>query len=225
MSNASTVFGFTQSGTTRNTFPTQTIAATGPTQLTIGTDGGTANYFLVLPTGGSVLGAQASLDVNANASITRRSGRTYGLPSGDTNDQFSTSSWDGHPFKIRIAGIGNAGANGAQTVQVNLYQGTSTTIGSDNLIGTTGTGLAAVAGGAFSFLVEANCLWDNTSQILAGYYTSIVTFAATSQISAPTKFTSVTSVTTAGLSFLAGLTLGNAASSTITLREFVADVV
>lgn len=223
MANLNSIVGYAQSGTTRNTFPTQTVAATTATPLVINTDGGTATYFLVLPTGGSVFGAQNSLDVNANPSITRRSGRAYGPPSGETNDQFSSASWDGHPFKIKIAGIGNAGANGAQTVQVNLYQGTSATLGSDNLIGTTGTGLAAVAGGAFSFLVEASCVWDATSQILAGYYTSIVTFAATSQISAPTKFTSVTSVTTAGLSFVAGLTLGNGASSTITLREFVAD--
>ena len=223
MANASSLYGFVQSGTLRNQFSAQTVAATTATPLVINTDTGTANYFLVLPSGGQIYGASAGLDINANTAITDRSNFLYGLPSGETNDQFSTSSWDGRPFKIRICGIGNAGANAAQTVQVNLYQGTSATLASDNLIGTTGTGLAAIAGGAFSFLVEANCIWDATSQILAGYYTSVVTFAATSQISAPTKFTSVTSVTAANLSFVAGLTLGNGASSTITLREFVAD--
>jgi hypothetical protein len=223
MSNSNSVFGFSGSGSSRNQFPTQTVATTTATPLTISTDSGTANYFLVLPTGGSIFGAQQKLDVNANSSITGRSGQLWGLPSGESNDQFSSASWDGHPFKLKIAGIGNAGANGAQTIQVNLYQGTSATLGSDNLIGSTGTGLAAVAGGAFSFVVEANCIWDATSEILAGYYTGIVTFAATSQIVAPTKFTSVTSVTAANLSFVGGLTLGNGASSTITLREFCLD--
>lgn len=223
MSNSSSVFGFSGSGTTRNSFPTQTVATTTATPLVINTDTGTANYFLVLPTGGSIYGSTTGIDPNGNAAIIDRSNYLWGLPSGESNDQFSSASWDGHPFKLKISGIGNAGANGAQTVQVNMYQGTSATLGSDSLIGSTGTGLAAVAGGAFNFVVEVNCIWDATSEILAGYYTGIVTFAATSQIVAPTKFTSVTSVTAANLSFVAGLTLGNGASSTITLREFCAD--
>ncbi len=224
MSNANSVFGFSGSGTTRNTFPTQTVATTTATPLKINTDSGSANYFLVLPSGGSIYGAQANLNVNANAAITGRSGREYGLPSGQTNDQFSSSSWDGHPFKLRISGIGNAGANAAQAVTVALYQGTSATIASDNLIGTTGS-VAAVAGGAFNFMVEVTAIWDATSQILGGWYTGVVNFGSASSTVATTAFTSVAGVTAANLSFVAALTLGNGASSTITLREFVADKV
>ncbi len=221
MSNPSTVFGFAQSGTLRNQFPTQTVATATETILKINTDTGSANYFLVAPSGGSILGAQTNLDVNANSAITGRSGREYGLPSGESNDAFSSASWDGHPFYVRLAGIGNAGANAAQSIQVNLYQGTSATLGSDHAIATTGTGLAAVAGGAFNFEVEARLLWDATSGILSGSYTSNIAFAAVSQFTGPTVITNVvTSVTAAGLSFLASLKLGNGASSTITLREF-----
>jgi hypothetical protein len=200
------------------------VATATETILTVGTDTGTANYFLVAPTGGQIYGATSGLDVNGNQSITDRSQYIYGLPSGESNDQFSTSSWDGRLFKLRVAGIGNAGANAGQTLQVNLYQGTSATIGSDTKIGTTGTGLAAVAGGAFNFYIEALLQWDATSQILSGSYSSNIAFAATSQFTTPTVITNVcTSVTAANLSFLATLKLGNAASSTLTLREFVLD--
>jgi len=224
MANTNSLVGFAQSGTTRNSFPTQTVATATETILTLNTDAGTAGFYLTLPTGGQVYGATTGLDVNANPAITDRSNYIYGLPSGESNDQFNSSSWDGRLFKVRVVGIGNAGANAGQTLQVNLYQGSSATVGSNTKIGTTGTGLAAVAGGAFSFYIEGTYLWDATSQILSGSYSSLISFAATSQFTTTTKVTaSVTSVTAANLVFNATLALGNGASSTITLREFVAD--
>ena len=226
MSNTNSVAGSAQSGSLRNQFPTQTVATTVETPLVITTDAGTTTAFLVVPTGGSIYGAQAKLDVNANPAITGRSVREYGLPSGETNDQFSSASWDGHPFRVRLAGIGNAGANAAQSLIVNLYQGTSATLASDKKIATTGAAFAAVAGGAFNFLVEATLLWDATSGILSGSYTSNIAFGTTSQFTTTTVVPNVvTSVTASGLSFLASLALGNAASSTITVREFVVDKV
>lgn len=221
MSTANTLYGWVQSGTIRNTFPTQTIAATTETQALVNTDAGTTQAFLVLPTGGSVYGAQAPLDASSNASITRRGGRTYGLPSGDTNDQFSISTWDGRPFSLRLSGIGNAGANAAQSILVNLYAGTSTTVGSNTEIATTGAALATVAGGAFDFEIEARLLWDNTLQSISGSFQANINFAGTSQFTTWTTLTNnKTSVTAAGLSFIPTFKLGNAASSTFALRQF-----
>lgn len=223
MSNTNSIAGFSQSGTSRNQWPTQTVATATETALLLNTDSGTTTGFVVVPTGGKILGAQTKFDINANSAITTRSGREYGLPSGESNDQFSSSSWDGRPFRVRIAGVGNAGANGAQSLIVNLYQGTSATLGSDNLVGTTGSALAAVAGGAFNYLVEATCLWDPTSQILSGGYSANIAFGSTSQFTAYTTTTTAfvfTGITAAGLSFLASLKLGNGASSTITVRDF-----
>lgn len=224
MSNANSVAGFAGSGTIRNTFPTQTVAATAETILTLNTDTGTASCFVVVPTGGQIYGSQTGLDTNSNAAITDRSNYLWGLPSGDSNDQFSVTSWDGIPFKVRISGVGNAGANAAQSVIVNLYQGTSATLGSDKKIGTTGAALATVAGGGFNFYIEAYLLWDNTSQILSGSYTANIAFGTTSQFTTTTVVPNIpVTVTAAGLSFLATLTLGNAASSTITVKNFVID--
>lgn len=224
MSNASSIAGVSGSGTIRNTFPVQTVATVTETVLNVNTDTGTTAFFAVVPTGGQVLGAQTGIDVNSNSAITDRSNYLWGLPSGESNDQFSSASWDGRTFKIRVAGVGNAGANAAQSVIVNLYQGTSTTVGSDKKMGTTGAALATVAGGAFNFYIEGTFQWDPTSGILSGSYTSNIAFGTVSQFTTSTVSPNVvTSVTAAGLSFLATLTLGNAASSTLTIREFVVD--
>jgi hypothetical protein len=225
MSNASSVFGFSGNGTGRNQFATLALASTTETIFTINTDSGTpVNYFLVAPSGGSIYGAQQGLDINANPAVIDRSAYIWGLPSGDSNDQFTSSAWDGREFKIRACGKGNAGANAAQTVQVNLYQGTSATLGSDHALATTGTALAAVAGGAFNFSVEARLLWDATSQILSGSYTANIAFGTVSQFTTTTVVTNVvTSVTPALLSFLATIKMGNGAASTAFLTEFVLD--
>lgn len=227
MSNSDTVFGFAQSGTLRNQFPVQTVAATTETILKIGTDAGSANYFLVAPYGGQVYGAQSGLDVNANSSIIDRSAQNWGLPSGESNDQFSTSSWDGHPFRVRVCGIGTAGHNAAQTLLFNLYQGTSATLASDKIIGTTGAAYAIAQSSSdvkFNWMIEATLLWDVASQNLSGSYTANISGGTTSQFVTTTVVPNVpVTIAASSLSFLATVTLGNAASSTIQVREFVLD--
>jgi hypothetical protein len=217
MPNTNSVAGFAQSGTLRNQFVSTPVSATAETAALIATDTGTTAAFVALPVGGKVYGSQINLDVNSNPSIIDVSAREYGLPSGENFDQFSSASWDGHPFYVRVSGIGNAGAVASQSVTLNIRQGTSATPGSNNLIGTTGA-LAAVAGGAFNYFVEATCLWDPTSQILSGAYTGNVAFGSTSAYVTPTKFV-FTGVTAASLAFSATLTLGAAAASTFTPRE------
>jgi hypothetical protein len=110
MSNANSIAGFSQSGSIRNQFPTQTILTATETQLTISTDTGTTPCFLYVPYGAVAAGAMAPIDTNANAEIIRRSNREYGLPSGEANAPYSSVSWDGHPFRVRISGVGNAAA-------------------------------------------------------------------------------------------------------------------
>lgn len=235
--NTNTVGGIALQGTVRNTWPSQTVAATTETIFKVNTDGTSANYFLTPTTPSTIVGAQTSFSTAANAAITGRGGTQYGNPSGWSNSGWNTNVLlPGRVFRVRVVGTGNAGANAAQSVIINLYQGTSATIGSDNKIGTTGAALATVAGGAFNFYVEATCLWDNTSQILSGAYTANIAFGSTSQFTAystaaattpavPSTAFVVTGVTAANLSFLGTLTLGNAASSTVQLSEFALEQV
>ena len=228
MSNVNTVLGgYAGSGTLRNQFPTQTVASATEAALVVNTDAGTATALVTLPSGGSIYGASAPFDVNSNASSSRRSAREYGLPSGDNNDQFSSLSWDGRPFKIRLSGTASLGAT--QTAIFYLYNGAATVVGTaGNRIGLTGA--AYPSGGTSTtpsnFLIEFTGLWDATSQILSGWYTSNIANGSTSQFTTTTVITNVqTGVTAAGLTFCAGVKLANTTSSTISLREFTIEKV
>lgn len=225
MSNFNTIAGYTQQGSSRNSWPSQAIATTTETIFTIGTDSGTSAFFLTPPSASGIYGAQTNFDEASNAAITGRSGVLSGLPSGESNQGYTTAALaPGRLFRLRLVGTGNAGANAAQSVVVKLYQGTSTTLGSDTAIGTTGSAFATVAGGAFNFFIEAELLWDSTSQILSGYYRSNIAFGSTSQFTGNTVVTNVcTSITVAKLSFLGTITMGNAAASTVQLSEFTID--
>lgn len=228
MSNVNTVLGgYAGSGTLRNQFPTQAVATATETALVVNTDTSTVTALVTLPVGGVVLGASSKFDVNANGAITTRGGREYGVPSGESNDQFSSASWDGRPFKIRLSGIASLGAT--QTAIFYLYNGAATVVGtSGNRIALTG---AAYPGAGTSttpsnFMIEFTGLWDATSGILSGYYTANIANGTTSQFTTTTVITNVqTSVTAAGLTFCAGIKLANTTASTVTLREFVVEKV
>ena len=225
MSNYNSVAGITAQGSARNQWPSQAVATTTETQFVVSTDSGTSQFFLTPPSPSGIYGAQTKFDEAGNAAITGRSGQLAGLPSGESNQGYTTAALaSGRLFKVRLVGTGNAGANAAQSVIVKLYQGTSTTLASDKAIGTTGAALATVAGGAFNFAIEATLLWDSTSQILSGCYTSNIAFGTVSQFTTTTVVTNVvTGVTAAGLSFLGTITLGNAAASTVQISEFIFD--
>ena len=332
MSNANSIAGWSQSGTLRNQFPTQTISTAAETQLTITTDAGTAGLFLALPYGASATGAMSSRDTNGNQAVIARSGRMYGRPSGEANAPYSVNSWDGHPIRIRVSGIGNAAAQLATPVNstftqantggtlldtttyyyrvaaINAQGGTSLastetsqitsgtggnahtmtvtwgavagatgykiygrTTGAEQLIGTvtaptvqfvddgsvtpsgalptaatsgvtiklyrgttaltnalatTGTTAIATAGGAFDFFIEAVLMWDNTSQVLSGWYTANIGYGtSSSHFTTTTVVSSVpTGLAVSDLAFAAAATFGFASSAnTITVKNFCID--
>lgn len=225
MSNVNSITGVTSQGSARNQWPSQAIAATTETILKVGTDAGSTQFFLTPPSPTGIYGASSVLDEAGNAAITDRTGSVYGLPSGQSNQGYTTTALaPGRLFKVRLVGTGNAGANAAQSVIIKLYQGTSTTVASNHALATTGAALATVAGGAYNFAIEATLLWDSTSQILSGWYTSNIAFATTSQFTTDTVVTTVNgSITAALLSFNATVTMGNAAASTVQVSEFVFD--
>ena len=230
--NSNTVIGgYAGSGTLRNQFPTQSVATATETALVVNTDASTTTALVTVPVGGVVYGASAPWDVNANAASLRRSGREYGLPSGESNDQFvagntsgAVNAWDGRLFKIRLCGTASLGAG--QTIIFYLYNGAATVVGtSGNRVGSTGSAYPAATGsGAANFLLEFTGLWDATSQILSGSYTANIANATTSQFTLPTVITNVqTSVAAAGLTFCAGVKLGTTTATTISVREFVVE--
>ena len=226
MANANTVpGGYAGSGTLRNQFPAQVVASATEAALVVNTDAGTATALVTVPTGGQIYGASSAFDANGNPSITRRSGREYGVPSGSSNDQFSSASWNALAFKVRLSGVATLGAT--QTAIIYLYNGAATVVGTaGNRIALTGA--AYPSGGTSTtpsnFLLEFTGLWDPTSKILSGYYSANIANGTTSQFTTTTVITNVqTSVVAAGLTFCAGLKLANTTSSTIQLSEFVVE--
>ena len=225
MANLNSLAGFSGSGTLRNQFPTQTVASATEAALVVNTDTGTATALVTVPTGGQIYGATAGLDINANPAVTDRSYYITGLPSGESNDQFNTSSWTARAFKVRLSGTASLGAT--QTAIFYLYNGAATVVGTaGNRVA--GTGAAFPSGGTSTlpsnFWLEFTGVWDPTLQSLSGFYTANVANGSTSQFTTTTVITNVqTSVTAAGLTFCAGVKLANTTSSTITISEFVVD--
>jgi hypothetical protein len=122
MSNSNSASGFSGSTGIRNQFSAQTVSTATETPLVVVTNTGTATAFVVAPALGSIRGAANSLNINQNKAIIGRSQYEYGIPNGETNDQFSSASWDGIPFKVRISGIGNAAAQLATPVNDTFVQ-------------------------------------------------------------------------------------------------------
>lgn len=219
--NTNTVAGFFN-GSARNQFPTQTVVTTTATAFQINADAGAVTGVLAMPGQSQILGSQSPLDVAANPA-TSNGGFTRISYFGDSNPPYNSGVFDGRPFKVRLSGVGNAGANAAQSVLVSLTLGTSSTIGSNSVFATTGAALATVAGGAFKFLIEATCFWDSTTGFVSGLYHSAIDFTnkAGSQVVTEAQLLLYpTAAAVANLNFVGFLTLGNGASSTVTVKDF-----
>jgi len=150
------------------------------------------------------------------------------------------SDFDGHPFRLRLAGV--AANPGGGNLTIKLYQvpfaslgvisasGSVTTAGApgsgDNVLKSGGTALTTPPSTATGFLYEMVVLWDSSSSILQsfvnnGYYTS----TATGTLIAAAAGTNVTSISAvSALNFLPSFTFatGNAANA-VTLQEFCID--
>ena len=143
--------------------------------------------------------------------------------------------WDGHPFKVRVAGKINTGAS--ITFLANLYYvpaaiataQTAATLANDTVV--VSNAASAAFSGAGNFVTEAEFLWDSVSKKLVGFVTASqvngVNIAANSGTAGTNVATSVVTVTyTAGttpnpLNFIPSFTFGTAnAANTVQLTEF-----
>lgn len=132
---------------------------------------------------------------------------------------FSSSSFDnGRPFLITLCGLITPVSNGANSLAINLYCGTSKSGTKIASTGTnTGTETSTQAG---SFVLQALLFWDSTSQFLAGQQWYSVQAGATPLYNTWKATTQATSVALAGLQFCASAVWGNAAGGQIQVQEF-----
>lgn len=223
--NSNTIVGLS-SGTSRNQIPSLALATVTETSVKVTTDTGTAVALLGLPLATAVVGSSNPLSQNANPAILSPALGAAFQGAGTNRPYFNSTSFSGRTLRARISGTGVAGANAAQSVIVNLYLGTNiVTPSSNTLLATTGAALATVAGGAFSFSLVADLLWDSGTLLVVGSQTGTIAFGTTQQYTVPKAIAAVPSaVALAGIQFQASVVMGNAAASTVQVSEFAIDV-
>lgn len=215
MANQDTVVALTGPGTGRFQINALTLASVTETAFLMGTDTGTTVALLTIPVGGSLVGSGSPVEFNQNPAISSQSfGRKVSV--GTEMPYFSSKTFDsGRPFKIRVIGTATINTGTSNTVAINLYQGTSATLGSDSKVA------ALTAGGAtntsVNFMLETVIQWDSTSQTLGGWYTG----QCGNTLTAAHALTSAVSVTsTAGLTFIISGVFASTGGGTINISEF-----
>ena len=126
-------------------------------------------------------------------------------------------SIDSHPIKLRIAGIVSPGASTSFTPKI--YLGTYSTTTSNTAI-LAATQFAATTA-SYNFIVEAELIWDSTSQRLSGNYWAIGN-GVYATVTNTTQLTTITGV--ASLAFIPSFAFSTAnASNSVTVKEFTID--
>lgn len=222
--NSNSIVGYS-SGTGRNKFAAQTVAAIATTALTVNTDTGTAVAFLSVPQAASVVGSSNPLSVSANPSILSPANGAALQSAGTNRPYFNTDSFNGRAFKVRISGDGTNVTTG-QTVSVNIYCGTSATPGSNILVASTGASATVGTAGTYGFFLEATLVWDAATGLVTGLQNGTVS-TGSAQVTVASAAISVvpTTVTLPNLQFMAAVVTTAATSTTITVREFALDLV
>jgi len=208
-------FAALQTGTGRNNLLSQTGLGTAETIFTVGTDTGTANAFVSIPSGSGVIGSANPLDPNASAASL---GGNVGRPDvyRGMRPYFNSSSFDGRAFQINLSGryTTSAAATSAGHV-IKIYQNSSAALGGNALI--TLTSSTTEAAGNWNFQAQATLVWDSVSQKLAGTASGYIgeTVKALAVVGPVTGLTSI-----ASLLFVASVTFATGAANVITPVEF-----
>lgn len=171
--------------------------------------------------------AQGLFSTLPSPTLSAGAGLYIGVPQDIANSDF-----DGHAFKVRVAGKFFTGA--AATFIASLYQvpaatitaGTVSTLANNQQI-VAGTASGSVTGSG-NFVLEATLVWDSVSQSLNGFISVSLAGGApvgtigTATTARTVPFTAAAGVN--GLNFLPAFTFSAAnAGNTVTVTEFVVD--
>jgi len=206
-----------QTGTGRNNMLSQTGLGTAETIFTMGTDTGSANAFVKIPSGTEVFGSNNPLDPNASAaSLSGNVGRP--TPYRGSRPYFNTTSFDGRAFEILITGkYTTSAAAGGTGHTIKLYQNTTAALGGNVLL--TLTSSTSEAADNWNFMARATLLWDSTSGKLGGIVSGYIgETVKTPAIVGTGPITGLTSIS--NLLFVASVTFASGAANVITPVEF-----
>lgn len=208
-------------GTGRNQMLSQTLATGTETEFKLGNDTSVTTNIAVLsmPTQSQILGSQNPIDQAANP-VNLNSGFNQLGYFGDSNPPFNSGLFDSSkPFQVRIAGLATPASNAGNTLAIILYLGTTK---SGTALGTTAAVPQASTTTAKGFIMEAELLWDSTSQAVTGQYwfslpgTSGTVYSTWKTLAAAGS--AITAVS--GLTFCASATWGNAVGGVVAVSEF-----
>jgi hypothetical protein len=166
----------------------------------------------VLPATQTVLNTTETVILNPSlASATQA--LILSIPSG--------SALDGKNFEVVASGLLNNGTS--STVNIKLYSGTSTTVGSDTALGASGA-VTAFAGKS-NWTLKANLIFDTTSGKLTGSIKFSINnvFVAETALSAIVTGIANSSSGQPVLNFVLSVTFASAGTQVITVNQFDAN--
>lgn len=218
--NSNTVIAY-RGGTGRNDIPVQTLATATETEFQLSTDttSTTVIAVLTLPRQTNIFGSAKPIDPNRNRSQSGPLLGQFGAPGESpwyTDETFDSA----HPFLISLSGTIVPANNAANTLTLNIYNGTSK---SGTAIATTGalTGTESTVT-PFQFILQGQYIWDSASGLINGQ--QWWTVSGTSLVGYNTwKVTPAAASVVLPLQFCASAKWGNAAGGVITVSEFRID--
>jgi len=232
--NANTILAY-RGGTARNQIAAIVgtagdISTATPARLNTDATANSVQAILSIPTQAAIVGTFNPLALEANAAILGPAyGRLFGNVRGNAAPYFNTASFDGVPFRLRVSGTASMGANGAQSLLIQIVHGPAATIGGagNTIIASTGAAFATAAGGAADFSIVAEVLWDSTLQFLSGRRSSVIAFVTPSvQVTSDIVLTNEPACADiAHLQFQVFATAGNAAVSSVQVKEFALEAI
>jgi hypothetical protein len=215
MANFNTIYGYTGASSGRNKVIPLTLASTTETAFSLGTDAGTTSPAILTVPGVGYVGSGSPLEFNLNSAISLAS---YGRKGSVQTEMpyFSAATFDaGRPFVVRAFGTYSLNAGSGNTAAVNLYLGTSATLGSDTKIGAlTAAGSPSTTG---QWYLSTTIQWDITTGAVSGFYSGNVgnTITAGHALS-----NAATAAASTNLQFVLSGVFGNAGGGTISVAEW-----
>ena len=161
----------------------------------------------VLPATQTVLNTAETVIVNPSVSS---SALVVNIPTGSLLEQ--------KPFTLQASGYLNNGTS--STVTIKLYNGTSTTVGRDTLLGSSGA-ITAFAGKAPSY-AKAKLIYDSVSGKLQGTVKFMVNNTLVAETAVSNVVTGISNVNATGVvtSFVLSVTFGTAGTQVISVNDF-----
>ena len=219
MSNVNLVTGY-YGGTGRNQILSQTLASATETEFKIGNDAGANNVIAVLsmPLQSAIQGSFTPTDQTMNPAVLNGGFNRQGYPF-DPNPPFNSGVFDNSkPFLVRVCGTLTPASNAGNTITIKLYLGTSKS--GTNLAATSAVAEATTTSN-FGFILEAQLVWDSSSQAVRGQFWYTVGGTTPAYATWATLTNAGSAITSpSGLQFCATATWGNAVGGVVNVSEF-----